>query len=522
MAGLASLFLLCCRKDSGTPAQQVTLSFSVVNTRATGLGTPGGGAYESFIRDLVILIFKDERLWQITEVGSFERVPGSEGSYKFKQNVPRTASPVVIHIVANSGYRTKDLEFLYNHTEEEVRAAFPSVMVSTDGLGVKGPFPMWGRVNVPSGLLPSNDGGPVQIKNFPLLRSVAKAVIIKHDDLKDEQFEIKSVFVYRINNRIAPVPLALNHDLSQNLATAPSVPLTSLVVHARIRIDVSAHGAVMYLSESVKVPAANEKWIAASTVIVVGGSFKKGKETFYRIDIKGGGKDGEPFYYGELVRNHIYTFKIDKVESEGCSTPDGAAFGPGCGSPWVSAWVYNSQDLELGEGGQVWIKDWVNAAHALHIGEGPSDIVKDWIRNPILNANMGHGADIVKDWTKNPDTKDPNLGQGAGEVVKDWDKRPETKLPDVGKGAGDVVKDWDKRPDTHLPDMGQGAGDVVKDWNKQPGTDTDMGQGGGEVVKDWVKKPATDTDMGEGPDTLVKDWHKMPEIIIDMGDAPDN
>ena len=189
-------------------------------------------------------------------------------------------------------------------------------------------IPMWGET-APKKIgatTPSVSDAPI-----PMLRMIAKVDVeldvVKHPKLSST-FQLKSVYVYNTNGsgRVVPKPgaeyigadmKAVKASLPDNIVASKDNPMIYADFNTPGETDVAMRGAI-YLFETA---AKNAGDFLKETGIVVGGIYGTDSEmSYYRLDFSG--QDDKK--HMDVLRNHMYVFKIVKVDGRGHESPDNA------------------------------------------------------------------------------------------------------------------------------------------------------------------------------------------------------
>lgn len=253
----------------------------------------------------------------------------------FRVDIVADARPAKVYIVTNSknAIASSDLQFGDNEltVKQKLKYEYPTQGITTN-------FPMWGEYDFPSGL--SADMGSSVI-NLSVLPAIARVDV--GTNLNPDFFNITSVQGYRVNNAIQIIPTSYTGNL---VIIAPSVPANSVGINTNvIAVEGNLLQQKMYLPESITRSAAD--LLSKGTCLIVGGKYKNStKDTYYRLDF-------EPpvanYPTGQILRNHLYTFQIDTVYSQGWETPDEAANNATTNiKADVQDWEDMSMDIDFG------------------------------------------------------------------------------------------------------------------------------------------------------------------------------
>lgn len=194
-------------------------------------------------------------------------------------------------------------------TPEEVAAALwlpatDKLFTATDSL-----IPMSGKLLK---AVEVKEGGDAL--NVQLQRSVAKVDVGVGEwgaggwDGDDIDFELEEIRVYRSNNKYALIP----HN---DTPTVPTLPKETKQLDEPIKYNSEDEFHIdntIFIPEQVVEGTAHDERLA----LVVAGSYKGGKATYYRLDFY----DGKNFL--NIIRNHIYRFSITAVMGPGYDSPE--------------------------------------------------------------------------------------------------------------------------------------------------------------------------------------------------------
>lgn len=162
---------------------------------------------------------------------------------------------------------------------------------------------------------------------------------------KNDNFELVSVRLYNYSTKGTLVPDLENgwntgNSLSNPQATAPNQPAggygKALFGEGReplvYRIE-DQHTSASHLPDSLiraiytlESPAGSAGTLSTNTCLVIGGKYKGGIETFYRIDFAIKNQDTQLYEYIHLLRNFWYTVNISRITGEGFGTPEEAFY----------------------------------------------------------------------------------------------------------------------------------------------------------------------------------------------------
>lgn len=210
-------------------------------------------------------------------------------------------------------------------TYGEIQAALAETVdgaLLTDGEAL---FPMYGRAA--TSLIPSQ--AATQRLTVPLIRSVARVQLY---NAATDDFTLTEAYVFRATDGLSLLPLsdAFGSE-SPTVVTKPSVPLGAgaLASSAAWKYSVSdnkSEGAI-YVPEadthlSVPDAAPGDANHTNRCAIVVGGSYKGGATSYYRIDFTMTVEGTRTLL--DVLRNHSYNITITAVRSGGETSPEDA------------------------------------------------------------------------------------------------------------------------------------------------------------------------------------------------------
>ncbi|MDR0332997.1 MAG: FimB/Mfa2 family fimbrial subunit [Dysgonamonadaceae bacterium] len=203
-------------------------------------------------------------------------------------------------------------------------------------------IPMWGETEP----ITINEAGRNQ--TIDLTRAVARVDVgvgrwtgttwngKHHTTGEDIPFELTSIHVARKNKGYALIPATANrgkHAVHNTfLATGPTVPTADKfdIDNDLKNFRFNVTGSTM---REIYIPEANVRMGATSPggnghldrmAIIVGGKYKGGVETFYRLDFARRVVNGNDFVLIDVLRNHLYRFDIASVTGPGYPDPETA------------------------------------------------------------------------------------------------------------------------------------------------------------------------------------------------------
>lgn len=186
-------------------------------------------------------------------------------------------------------------------------------------------FPMYGRAATPL-VLSSPSATPLTVS---LLRDVAR---VQLENVATGDFSLTEAYVYRASSRrwLLPTTDAFGSG-SSTVVVNPSVQpgTSSLAISTPWQYPVTGEKseATIYLPEAdthIEAGAApGDKNHQNRCALVVGGSYKGGSTTYYRIDFTTTDSNGERSLL-DVLRNHSYNVRITAVRSAGEATAEEA------------------------------------------------------------------------------------------------------------------------------------------------------------------------------------------------------
>lgn len=188
-------------------------------------------------------------------------------------------------------------------------------------------FPMWGE----TGARTINESTKT-IGGINVLRAISRVDLILSDNAKAD-FKLTDVYIYNTKTKGYIVPFAENFDVSNNKVIKAQVPTglhndydpanpNAKALQYKITTDTLFERSI-YLLEAAAVSSINDR--DKATCLVVGGKYKDGQTTWYRIDLFENDASGKVTEnYKDLLRNHQYRFNISNVSGPGHPNPETA------------------------------------------------------------------------------------------------------------------------------------------------------------------------------------------------------
>lgn len=293
--------------------ETMSVKFQIVTTDpfSKKVNTRNQTSDETRISDIHVVVSVDG-IYESIETGTIKE--STESSTTFEVPLKTTKKSVRLFIIANTGNLLTGLQpSLIGAGESTIRELIVQDITTT---GITGDLPMYAEHFLPNGL---NLNNMSFIGGIQMLRAVSRVDVLLDSGV--DNFQLTSVQAFRVNNKIQIIPDNLV-AVSYPLVDAPSVP-SSIGKVDLDEMDVTNNVFLsrLYLPESMGTGIENIT-NQDITRLVIGGKYTYGgvtKAGYYRVDIISDGT------VGELLRNHRYVIKIDKVSGEGATAPDIAA-----------------------------------------------------------------------------------------------------------------------------------------------------------------------------------------------------
>lgn len=275
---------------------------------------------ETTVSNVRVLVFSDTQ-----GNGSYRFIYMAEGSQiennqnqtsRFQVMLRSSTVPLRLFLVTNYAETFSNYVPEVGQDEASVKASV-NMPFTSDGLQTN--LPMYGEISL-AGL----DATTTNMFDVTVLRAIAR-VDVRNNLVSDSPaFALREVYVYRANDRIQIIPDSVSTTGTMQVV-APSVPGGSSILSQPViktsAVSTDSIGGI-YVPESLGQVGGPEIPLSATTV-VVGGIF--GNDTaisYYRADFDSG-IEGHPF--GQVLRNHLYTFSIRKVNGTGLPTAQEAS-----------------------------------------------------------------------------------------------------------------------------------------------------------------------------------------------------
>lgn len=268
---------------------------------------------EDAVTQVSVLVFENSGTGYVhsyTVTGYSLQASSGVYDYEFLARILPTTVDTKLYIIANAGSAVNAVTAgMYEEDAiQELTLAYTSSGFSTV-------LPMSGSVEFAGGI--NTD----QTVTAVLIRSVARVDVVN----SASDFILTSVKVYRANDLVQVIP----NSLTGNSVTTASVPGNStLSVDTDTYTDIVGESltAQLYIPES-EIPAAADRRLSATCVVIGGQYGGSGQTTYYRLDFIPDDASGNPdeTLFGQVLRNHLYRFDIQEVLAPGWSDDDEAA-----------------------------------------------------------------------------------------------------------------------------------------------------------------------------------------------------
>lgn len=305
---------------------------------------------EEQIEEVCILVFSQQsadeeyRFLYSVEGVNIDRLDDSTTT--FTAMLKSSANPVKLVLIANASQAVAEKNPEAGDTENQIKEKLVYELDNGNGSPklITGYLPMYGEYS-----LPKLDAAQVNTNiKVRMLRSVARADVYNND--ATGHFRLQSIQVFRPYDKLQLIPdnTTVNSEGGPKV-DAPSLPVQSVfypVGHPMPQQTIAGADTSIEQIYLPEAPApAVEKQISDATCLVAGGIYDDGvnpaRTVYYRIDFK---PSGHPL--GQVLRNHRYTFIIQKVSTSGWETPEEAATNAPSGIvSTVEPWDENTTDM---------------------------------------------------------------------------------------------------------------------------------------------------------------------------------
>lgn len=320
----ASISLISCVRDLDAPSagggEKALVKLSISTPKPAAPKATRAVDNENSIEDVWILVFGlNGGAYSFEYAEQAQNLQSGEGYATFSALLKMSDENLKLMILANASAAISDNLPATGMSEDQIRA---SITARFGSGGLTTALPMWGEALLPGGI--DSNGASI---SATMLRSVARADIVKNLDADSGSFELESAYLFRTNDRIQVAPGAGAMAAAGLAVESPSVPQASVfngdpVVYTVVADEGAGVESIrkMYLPEAMSDTG---NTLTGVTSLVIGGYFN-GETTpsYYRVDFNPG-VAGHPF--GQILRNHRYTFNIIKVWGRGWATPEDAA-----------------------------------------------------------------------------------------------------------------------------------------------------------------------------------------------------
>lgn len=238
---------------------------------------------------------------------------GTPGGKKFRSSIRYSDDPQQFVIFANARKTLDALSLNPTMTRQQVLDRISMAQSGAWDVSANyDPLPMWGQ----SDYMTIDDGDPEL--SVELIRSVARIDVNIASTAQDDGFVMKKVLYYNYPDKGRLSPLDANWNSAGKRVTAPSAPQGGYTYATTPQEHTVTGGKslqrAVYSFETT--PAASNSDQAASCLII-GGSWKGGPDSYYRVDFF----DGTTKNYLPLLRNYHYDVQVTAVKGPGYPRP---------------------------------------------------------------------------------------------------------------------------------------------------------------------------------------------------------
>ena len=253
----------------------------------------------------------------------------------------------------------------------------------------KNTLPMWGEIK---NLAIDPVTGFSQSHPVEMIRMVAK-VDLDVDAAASTDFSLTDVRVYNYSSKGTLVP-----DLAPTQPAGGYAPITTpQVFEAADGLTPDGCHGLIYLYEA---PAGNDTDLSTNTCLVVGGRYKGGAVTYYRIDfIK---KENGQKVFLPLLRNNCYLVNITAVNSNGYATPEEALKSPPINmEAQLLDWTGNNMSNVVFDGSYM-----LGVSTNRMMFSADKAVIRSVYNKLIVNSTVPEGwsVDKITDASNNPNT----------------------------------------------------------------------------------------------------------------------
>lgn len=312
-AGIALMLSSCIKDDTYLPAPgggEREVTFRIEAPALTDVTTRAlGSQIENRITSLHLYLFdpSDKLVRQFHPTSLNVSSSNNRNTWSFTGSLPADGDTYSFVAIANKSMGTI------------ATGTLKSAMKTSAGT--------WGRTPINPGTEPIPMYGewaqtmtPATVSvTIPMYRMAARVNVTVATDAQTD-FELQYVYLYNNETNGWVIPDAAN--FSGGAYTAPSLPPTSNKNTSGTRYtanDAARCIEKIYALETAHVASYGYDGWEKNPCIVVGGSYKKGTTTYYRLDFL-----GEAGRWQSILRNHSYNFEITTVNGEGFTSPSAA------------------------------------------------------------------------------------------------------------------------------------------------------------------------------------------------------
>lgn len=273
---------------------------------------------ESAITAIRILVLEktDAGYTYSYQAAGYEIEPSGD-MQRFRIQLYATDTPLKFMVLVNSEQAFESYTPAAGTPEAALREQLELPFTASGFL--RGSLPMYGELTLENGVGTGNT-----TLQLTAIRSVARVDVVKKLDDGTDDFILEEVHIYRANDKIKP-----NYDTLPDPAVpvvdTPSVPAGAAFLSAPVsKTEPGGAESItkIYIPESYAAAAEGDK-LMNTTVVVIGGRWNgSANVTYYRADFD---PDGN---FGQVLRNHRYTFNIIRVSAPGWDSPQEAAENP--------------------------------------------------------------------------------------------------------------------------------------------------------------------------------------------------
>ncbi|MCD7937060.1 MAG: hypothetical protein LUG98_09400 [Tannerellaceae bacterium] len=326
---LTTVFNACVDDDWGNTCPgtatgdiKITLTLQVPGVLPSNqVTTRAMPADETNINQIQVLLFKPE---EGDLVGSYPGTnittpSGEPGKRSFTVEVIEGTFDIMV--LANSTDIITSANLAKDMSRREVSSRLHFRQIAKIAHDANTLIPFWGELKAAT----IREGG--ELDNIPLLRALVKIDFLLDEAVKDE-FTLQTITLYHWQNEMALLPDAANYNSTDAKVTAATNTGTGLIAVDTKATYTAEAGEIeddekieakIYLNET---PHPGPDDFPEMPCLVVGGEYK-GETRYYRVDFFRT-DEGDPRTYHDLLRNHWYELKVEKILSPGSPTEEEA------------------------------------------------------------------------------------------------------------------------------------------------------------------------------------------------------